>query len=285
MTVDALTARKTWRTAEPIHGAIYFAEEADDVYGRLGLRGQQGYFASRAAAMGPVGPEVVVATFFNFNPELVRKAIPSAWHVATPEQVLEARLEVADRMLHRLCGADALSSPEVAEAAELAATAALAAAEHPEGRPLFAAHARQPWPEPAHLRLWHAQTLLREYRGDGHVAVLTVEGIDGCEALVLHAATGEVPAAALLATRAWPDASWMDAEERLRGRGLLAIDGTLTAEGVAHRQAVEDRTDVLSVAPYAAIGEEGCDRLRALTRPLSKAIVAAGGVGFRPPAP
>jgi hypothetical protein len=285
VTVDALTARKTWRTAEPVHGAIYFAEEAGEVYGRLGLHGQQGYFASRAAAMGAVGPEVVIATFFNFNPDLVRQAIPSAWERATPAQVLEARLEVADRMLRRHCGDGIVGSPEVAEAAELAGTAARTAARHPEGRPLFAAHAELPWPDAPHLRLWHAQTLLREFRGDAHVALLTVEGIDGCEALVLHAATGEVPAAALLATRAWPDASWMEAEERLRARGLLAIDGTLTAEGRAHRQSVEDRTDALSVAPYAAIGEDGCDRLRALTRPLSKAIVAGGGVGFRPSAP
>lgn len=284
MTVDALTARKTWRTVEPIHAAIYFAQETAEVYGRLGLQGQQGYFASRAAAMGPVGPEVVIATFFNFNPDLVRAAIPSAWELASPAQVLEARLEVADRMLRRMCG-DAVTSDDVAEAAELARTAALEACHHPEGRPLFAAHAQLPWPDEAHLRLWHAQTLLREFRGDAHVALLTAEGVDGCEALVLHAATGEVPAGTLLATRAWPNAAWMEAEERLRDRGLLAIDGTLTAEGQAHRQAVEDRTDELSVAPYATLGDEGCDRLRQLARPLSKAIVARGGVGFRAPAP
>lgn len=280
MAVDPVVARKTWRTAEPIHAAVYFAEEQAEVYGRLGLAGREGYFASRSAAMGPVGPEVVIATFFNFNPTLVRQAIPSAWTKATPEQVLEARLEVADRMLRRMCG-DLLVSDDVAEAAHLARTAAEAACEHPEGRALFAAHAQLPWPDEPHLRLWHAQTLLREFRGDAHVAILTAEGIDGCEALVVHSATGEVPAAALLATRAWPDVDWMAAEARLRGRGLLAMDGTLTDEGRAHRQAVEDRTDALSAAPYDALGDDGCERLRTLTRPLSKAIVEHGGLGLR----
>ena len=282
MTVDPVVARKTWRTVEPVHGAVYFAQEQEEAYGRLGLVGREGYFASRAAAMGPVGPEVVIATFFNFNPELVRAAIPAAWQKASPARVLEARLEVADRMLRRMLGDDVVASPELEEAAGLARSAAEAAAEHPEGRALFAAHAALPWPDEPHLRLWHAQTLLREFRGDAHVALLTSEGVDGCEALVVHAATGEVPAAALLATRAWPDADWMAAEERLRDRGWLAIDGTLTADGKVHRQSIEDRTDALSAAPYDAIGEGGCDRLRSLVRPMSKAIVAAGGVGFRP---
>ena len=276
--IDPVVARKTWRTAEPIHGAVYFAEEQAEVYGRLGLVGREGYFASRSAAMGPVGPEVVIATFFNFNPDLVRQAIPSAWTKATPAQILEARLEVADRMLRRMCGD--LLDDGVDEAADLARTAAEVACEHPEGRALFAAHAQLPWPDEPHLRLWHAQTLLREFRGDAHVAILTAEGIDGCEALVLHAASGEVPAAVLLATRAWPDADWMAAEERLRDRGHLGIDGALTDEGRAHRQSVEDRTDALSAAPYAALGDEGCERLRTLTRPLSKAIVEGGGLGL-----
>lgn len=278
--IDPVVARKTWRTAEPIHGAVYFAEEQAEVYGRLGLVGREGYFASRSAAMGPVGPEVVIATFYNFHPELVRAAIPSAWTKATPEQVLDARLEVADGMLRRM-GGDLLDDPGIAEAADLARTAADVACEHPEGRPLFAAHAQLSWPDEPHLRLWHAQTLLREFRGDAHVALLTGEGLDGCEALVVHAATGEVPAAVLLASRAWPDADWMAAEERLRDRGLLAIDGTLTDDGRAHRQAVEDRTDALSAAPYAALGDDGCERLRTLTRPLSKAIVEHGGLGLR----
>ncbi len=43
------------------------------------------------------------------------------------------------------------------------------------------------------LALWHAATVLREHRGDGHVAALVAAGLDGRQALVTMAATGAVP--------------------------------------------------------------------------------------------
>src|SRR5437588_5612316 len=118
-TVDPVVARKTWRTLEPLHGLIYFAPEAADRYAALGIEGRAGYFASRAAAMGPVSAEVVIATFFNFNPELVRAAIPDAWQATTSDKILSARLEVADAALRRILGS-AVGEPEMARAAALA---------------------------------------------------------------------------------------------------------------------------------------------------------------------
>jgi hypothetical protein len=167
------------------------------------------------------------------------------------------------------------------EAAALARRAALAACEWPEGRPLFSAHAALSWPEDPLLELWHAQTLLREFRGDGHVAALTVEGVTGIEALVLHAATGDVPAGTLRSSRRWSSEAWAQAVERLRARGWVAGDGAFTEEGRAHRQWVEDRTDALALPAYEALGEQACERLRSLCRPLSKAVVDAGTFGFR----
>src|SRR5437588_6928552 len=159
-TVDPAVARKTWRTLEPLHGLIYFAPEATERYAALGIDGRAGYFASRAAAMGPVSAEVVIATFFNFNPELVRAGIPAAWQATTTDKVLAARLEAADAALRRALG-DAVDAPEMARAAALARTAAEAACERVEGRPLFGGHARLDWPDEPHLVLCHAQTLLR----------------------------------------------------------------------------------------------------------------------------
>jgi hypothetical protein len=147
---------------------------------------------------------------------------------------------------------------------------------------LFAAHASQPWPDDPLLVLWHAQTLLREFRGDGHIAAMTVEGVSGVEALILHGATGEVPPETLRTSRSWPADEWAAGEERVRSRGWLDADGRLTEPGRAHRQGVEDRTDLLAAPAYAVLGEEGCERLRQLCRPLSRAIVDAGGFGFRP---
>ena len=276
--MEPVIARKTWRTGEPIHGAIYFCPEAVQEYTSLGLDSRQGYFASRSAAMGPVGAEPVVATFFNFAPAVVHAAIPSAWAVAAPDVLLAARLRAADAMLRRF-GGDEIDGPAIAEAAALARVAAEAASARPEGRPLFASHAGLPWPDEPHLVLWHAQTLLREFRGDGHVALLTTEGVDGCAALVVHAATGEVPADVLRTTRAWSDEEWAAAAERVRSRGWLDADGTLTESGRDHRQMVEDRTDALALAAYEPLGDDGCARLRELIRPLSKAVVAGGGLG------
>ncbi len=292
--MDPTIARKTWRTAEVIHGMIYFAPEATERYARLGfpaqvagvdgaeIPGRMGYFASRGAPLGAASAELVIATFFNFCPALVRAVIPGAWSIAAPPSVLDARLDAVDAALRRYLGA-AIGGPAMEELAILARRAADAAASRPEGRPLFAAHAALPWPSEAHLVVWHAQSLLREFRGDGHVAALLAEDLTGIEALVVHGATGEVPPAVLQQTRAWPDDEWSEAVERLRRRGLLEPSGEvrLSDAGRVHRQWVEDRTDVLSVPAYAALGEDGCERLRELARPLSTAILEAGGVPGR----
>jgi hypothetical protein len=275
--MDPLTARKTWRTLEPIHGAIYFAAQAREEYRAIGLDDRMtGYFASRSAPMGAVNAEVVIATFFNFDPDLVRRSMDGVWDRAAPEQVLAARLRGADRMIRAHAGSF-VDEPEVSEAAELARAAALAACERPEGRPLFAGHASLPWPDEAHLVLWHAQSLLREYRGDGHILALTVEGLDGCEALVTHAAAGDVSADILRATRQRTGDDWLAAEERLRERGWLDPDLGFTELGRERRDWIEARTDELAAAPYDAIGTDGCARLRELCRPISQAMMGAFG--------
>jgi hypothetical protein len=276
--MDPVIARKTWRTVEPLHGMIYFSPRADEAYAALGLDGNRmGYFASRGAALGAVPAAVIIATFFNFEPGLVRRVIPEAWSRATPAAILAARVGAADAALRDAFG-DEIGSDAVVEAAVLARRAAEAASEHPEGRPLFAAHAALDWPDEPHLVLWHAQTLLREFRGDGHIAALVLEGLDAVEALVTHAASGDVPAATLQETRAWPDEAWRAACERLRDRGLLEAgdDLVFTDAGDAQRRRIEDRTDACAVVAYEPLGDDGCARLRELARPLSRAIVERG---------
>ncbi len=275
--MDPVMARKMWRTLEPYHGLIYFAPEATAAYEALGVMGFDGYFASRAAPMGPVPAEVVIATFFNFDPGIVRRAIPSAWEATTPARLLDARLGAADAALHHAAG-DLLADPGVPRAAGLARTAAIACT--PAGRPLYAAHAALPWPEAPHLALWHAVSLLREFRGDGHVACLVEAGLDGIDALVVHAASGEVPRAALQGSRQWTDAAWDASVARLAARGIVDHEGAFTETGAILRQQIEDRTDALALAPWEALGQAGCDELRALVRPLSKAIVGSGTFGF-----
>jgi hypothetical protein len=271
--MNALVSRKMLRTLEPYHGMIYFAPEAVEAYERIGLTGSMNYFASRAAAMGPVPADVVIATFFNFYPPLVRRAIPAAWERAAPGTIVDARRDAADAALRRMLGA-MVDSAEMKEAAELAREATRGC--FPEGRLLYAGHASLPWPDEPHLVLWHAQTLLREFRGDGHIAAMVVEGITGPEALVIHQATGDIAPGLLQASRGWPDDEWHAAEEKVRARGWLADDGTLTETGRASRDWVEARTDELALACWERLGDDACARLRELVRPFSRAIVDQG---------
>ncbi len=127
-------------------------------------------------------------------------------------------------------------------------------------------------------RTWCSGThrrLLREYRGDGHIAALTVEGLSGCEALVTHAAAGDVSAEILRATRQRTGDDWLAAEERLRSIGWLDPDLAFTELGRQRRDWIETRTDELATAPYEAIGVDGCARLRELVRPMSRSMMAA----------
>jgi hypothetical protein len=272
--MDPVIARKTWRTVEPYHGAIYFAPEAEEEYRGVGIADRMsGYFASRSAPMGAVPASVVTATFFNFDHGLVERSMAGVWDIVTPDDMVSARLRAADRIIRRIVP-ESIDSAEMVEASELARRAARSACDHVEGRPLFAGHASLPWPEEPHLVLWHAQALLREFRGDGHIMALAVEGLSGCEALVTHAAAGDVTAEILKATRQRTGDDWLAAEERLREAGWLDSELALTDLGAERRAWIEQRTDELASAPYDAIGSEGCSRLREIVRPFSRAMVA-----------
>jgi hypothetical protein len=273
--------RTMWTLLEPIHAVVYFAPEITDSLRDLGLTGfWMSYFAGRAAPMGPIGPQVVSATFYNFKIDMVARAIPDAWFVADPETIFAVRLAAVDRALRRLLG-EAVDSEEMALAADLARLAAESA--EPAGRPLFAAHAQLPWPEPAHLVLWHAATLLREHRGDGHVASLLTAGLDPCEALVTMSSTGSVPRPMLQQNRGWTDEDWSAAVGRLRDKGWLDADADLTIDGKLGRDELEHLTDALAAGPWRALGTEATSQLGALLAPMTGAIAESGAVPFPNP--
>jgi hypothetical protein len=258
-----------------LHALVYFVPEADEELTAVGLRpGRMCYFASRSAAMGPVSAGVTAATFYNFNPTLVARHIPRAWSLAGIDDILAARMRAADRALRRLLGPELVTSAVVAEAAELARAAATDLP--PDGRTLYAAHAGLPWPEEPHLVLFHAITLLREHRGDGHVAALQHAELSGLEALITHTATGRgFTVAAARTTRGWSEEEWAAGEAALRERGLLDEAG-LSEAGEALRAAVEADTDRLAAAPWRQLGSDKTSRLTELGKQLSRAVVGAG---------
>ncbi len=270
-------AARGHRAVDPLHSLSYFVPETEQKLTEAGLRpGRMCYFAGRSAAMGAVTAAVVTATFYNFDPGLVRRHIPRAWTLASPADILAARLEAVDLALRRLLGADLIGSAEVAEAAVLARRATEACG--PEGRPLFAAHAELDWPGPPHLQLWHAITLLREHRGDGHLAALLGQHLNGIDAIVSHTATGRgflEPAAKAL--RGWSNEDWAASVRRLQDRGLLDDAGSgLTQQGSALRARLEADTDELASAPWRRLGVADSQRLTDLGKSLSRLVVAAG---------
>jgi hypothetical protein len=267
-------ARSAHRVLEPIHTLVYLVPETAERYADAGVKGgMRGYFASRSAPLGQVPAEVVIATFYNFAAGQVRKAIPSVWEAATPEQILAARLDGADAALRRLLG-DAVASAEMSRAAELArdATSVLSV----EGRPLYAAHAALPWPEPPHLQLWHAATLLREHRGDGHIAALVSEGIGGLESHALHAVAQGMPAEKFGRIHHLPQATLADVADGMRARGLIDDDGRITETGRQTKERVEALTDDLAAPAYAILTPTELDQLIADLEPLAAALEAAG---------
>ncbi|MFH8469394.1 hypothetical protein [Streptomyces sp. NPDC017991] len=268
--------RRCHNVLNPLHSCQYFSPELGTELAAVGVTDRSAaYFAVRAAAMGAVGAGTVTATFYNFRHELVARHVPEVWRTASPQVVLAARLRAADGMLRRLLGDEVIASEEVAEAAALALRATEACTR--TARPLYAAHADLPVPDEPHLALWHAATLLREHRGDGHLAVLLGAELDPMEALVSHTATGKGMAPKwVMSTRGWRREDWDAACDRLRERGLLTAENELSEDGVALRKEIEASTDRLDTAPYEHLGAAGVERLTELGTGLTTKALAAG---------
>lgn len=262
-------ARTAWELLEPIHAVTYFAPECREAYAEAGLKGfWMGYFAGRAAPMGEVGPEVVEATFFNFHPDMVRRAIPDAWSYASATSLIEVRAHAAATALRGL----ASDVDEVARDLAPLLRQAVDAASGPD-RPLFRANQAIAPRGDVVEELWQLTTTLREHRGDAHVAMLRAHGVDGIEAHVLASMAKDIPASRLQESRGWSDADWTAAEERLRGRGV----------GEEVYEQVEAGTDQLAAGPYDALSVGDLSMLFAYAEHLTNAITASGLIPFPNP--
>jgi hypothetical protein len=257
---------------------VYFAPETERQLTAVGLEpGRMSYFAGRAAPMGAVGAATVTATFYNFNPTLVARMIPAAWALADPATVIAARFGAVDIALRRLIGEDLVASPEIAEAAGLVRRATEGC--RSEGRPLGAAYLEMDWPDEPHLALWHGLSVLREHRGDGHIALLVDAELTGIQALVSHVGVrGGALKEFARTSRGYSQQQWDTAVAELVERGLLDELETLTEAGTALRRRLETETDRLAVGPWAHLGADAADRLRGLVEPAVRALVENGGL-------
>jgi hypothetical protein len=263
-------ARAMWTMFEPVHDVTYFAPEARAAFTEAGLRGYwRGYFAGRAAPLGRTRAAVVTASFYNFAPAFVARAIPGVWDMTTPEDAIAAREAGAAAALRRLLGG---REAEAAKAADLL----WRAAENLDfaGRVLAAANSELPVSADPLTRLWQAATLLREHRGDGHFAALAAAGVDGCETVVLRCAN-DMSRELMQPVRGWTDEQWDAAAARLTERGLIGEGGTLTAAGRDLHEAAETATDQGAWRPWRRLGAAGLTEAADVLLPLAQACAAA----------
>lgn len=266
-------ARRMFELVEPIGVLPYSADEPNEVMFALGFtKYWDVYFAGRAAPLGLAKAEVVDALFYNFAPGEVARHIPAVWQITTPQAAMAARQVGCVNALHRILG-DRVDTPAFARAAELLTKAATGAPT--EGRPMYAALLALPLPGELVARLFHAASLLREHRGDGHIAALISEGVGRTEAHVLHALYMSLPAGQFGRLHHLPAAQLVAVADAMRSRGLIGDDDWLTDQGRAVKQRVESLTDDLAVAPYERLDPVELDELMAALEPLATVLLAA----------
>ncbi|WP_233620402.1 MarR family transcriptional regulator [Amycolatopsis sp. WAC 01416] len=267
-------ARRMYDLVEPIGLVPYFADESDEALMALGLRNQwDAYFSGRAAPFGRSVPaEVIHAIFYNFAPGEVARHLPKVWELTTPEAALAARERGCVAGIRRILG-DLADDPRVTRAGDLLMKAATSAPI--EGRALYAAVRTLPVPREPVARLWHAATLLRDHRVDGHTVALVTEGIGGTEAHVLHALSIDMPAKEFGRVGHLPAAQLTAVVDGMRDRGLVGTDGWLTADGRATKERVEALTDKLAEAPYNALSPGELDRMVTDLESVSAVLRAA----------
>jgi hypothetical protein len=270
------TARRMVELLEPICLVTYFADEPNEELAALGHRTYwDGYFAARAAPLGRVPAEVVHAAFYSFADGEVARHIPSAWDTVPPEVSFAAWRRGSAASVRRILGAELAGSPGLVRAADLLARAATSAPT--AGRVIYAGWRGLPLPADPVTRLWHAATMLREHRGDGHVAALLGARIGGTEAHVLSALDlGIHPPESFGRLHHLPAERLAAVMHGLRERGLVDADGRFTDAGRATKRRIEDLTDELAAPPYDALSPAELDELVSALEPLTAALVAAG---------
>jgi hypothetical protein len=265
--VEVNVAQRMWRLFEPVHAVTYFAPASMAAWEDAGVRGYwRGYFAGRAAPLGPVGAGPVVGAFFGFAPAMVARALPDVWTRISPQRALAVRLDGARAGLGPL-----LAGLDPDGVAELAALLRSVAQRAPvAGRVLGAANAALPWPEDPIGTLWHATTILRELRGDGHVAALVTAGLDAPESLVWRVSRGGTDRAFYQQIRGWTDDEWDAATDRLRARGWLDAAGAPTEAALAAALELENTTDRLASRPWDALDPDAVDHVAKLLAPIAE---------------
>jgi hypothetical protein len=279
---ETIAARRLGSVLEPVIGQVYFSPECHQAYEALGFAASAGefggvaapdgpaYFTSRGSVLGQVPGTVVAATFGVFNPDAVVPAVTYGWTKTDAATICQARTDGAVAQLQRILG----EAPEGVERVnELLARAVEPL--RPEGRSLYAGIASLGIPDDPLAAVWRRGDMLREFRGDSHIAAWIAADFDATEIGLLTELYWGLPMRTYSRTRAWTTEQFDAALERLESRGLVA-DGAFTEAGRAAREAVEVHTDDQVRLAIDALGDDA-DELFTLLAPWGEAVRAAKG--------
>jgi hypothetical protein len=242
-------ARALRDAIEPVATICFWAEPAYDAYAAQGLDFLQGYVWGRASALGEPEATVAAAAFGVFEPGLIAALYDAGRAACSLADVRAAKESGAVTALREVLG-----TPDGLDVAVEHLRRGVAAADS-TGRPLHAGLTALGWPDDPLGRLWHACTILREHRGDSHLAACVAHGLTGLEANVLTELRVGWSPQAYTASRGWSPEAMDAAAAVLRARGLVG-DDDLTAEGTALRDGIEDATDRMCRPVVDAIGDD-----------------------------
>jgi len=267
-TADWTSPGRSLRDAiEPIATICFWSEPAYDAYAAQGLDFLAGYVWGRASVLGEPEATVVASAFGMFEPGLIASLYDAGRQACSLADVRAAKESGAVAALRHVLG-DHNVGPVVAVLRRAAAAAS------PTGRALHSGLTALPWPQDPLGQLWHACSILREHRGDGHLAAVVAAGLSGLEAnLLTEARVGWEPLS-YTGSRGWAPEAMQQAAAGLASRGLLA-EGGLTAAGRALRDDLEQTTDRLMDPAIRAAGHELHDAVTSLDE-WSRLVIEAG---------
>jgi hypothetical protein len=275
-------SRRLAAVLEPVVGQVYFSPECHQNYVALGFDPSGGqangvalpdgpaYFTSRGSVMGQVPGQLVAAAFAVFNPEVVVPCVQLGWTRTDAATICAARDQGAIAQLERVLGESPHGAGRARELLQRAVDPL-----RPEGRPLFAGLCSQSMPDTDLGAVWRLGDMLREYRGDSHTAAWISAGVDATEIGLLSELYWGLPMRSYSRTRAWTDAQFDDAHERLQSRGWLNATG-FTDAGRAGREQIEIDTDA-QMRPIEHALADDLDELVGILAPWGAAIRAAKG--------
>jgi hypothetical protein len=269
--VPNTVARRVRDAIEPIATIGWWSRSASESATEVGLDFFSAYVWGRAASLGPdVSPAVVESCFGVFESGMIERVLTAAQATVSQEVVLAARQRGATAGLAASTGS---IDPSVIATLGSRLLVALQEVEG-TGRPLFSALRALPVPHDPHGALWRGAELLREHRGDGHLAAGIAVGLNASEMNVLTELWLGYGFGEYSGTRGFSTDRLAETAAGLHERGWLTGERSLTADGRQAREAIELATDASQQALMDALGDDAEWVITSATT-ISSAVLAS----------